>query len=86
MPRELERIDQPGFRGWGCSQCAWIFNPTGPPNGETFTPLDVRSNSNGVEQMPPVLDLTAAPFRKTLVFRRIKIANVQLFNPLLAIL
>jgi len=36
--------------------------------------------------MPPVLDLTAAPFRKTLVFRRIKIANVQLFNPLLAVL
>src|ERR1700687_507219 len=24
MPRELVRIDQPGFRGWGCSQCAWI--------------------------------------------------------------
>src|ERR1700687_30433 len=24
MPRELVWIDQPGFRGWGYSQCAWI--------------------------------------------------------------
>ena len=36
MPRELVWIDQPRKRGWGCSQCAWIFNPTDPPIGETF--------------------------------------------------
>ena len=36
MPRELVWIDQPRFRGWGCSQCAWIFNPTGSPSGDTF--------------------------------------------------
>jgi hypothetical protein len=33
MPRELVWIDQPRFRGWGCSQCAWIFNPLGPAPG-----------------------------------------------------
>jgi rubredoxin len=36
MRREVVWIDQSRFRGWGCSQCAWIFNPTGPPTGETF--------------------------------------------------
>jgi hypothetical protein len=37
MPRrKLVWLDQPRFRGWGCSQCAWIFNPPGPPIGETF--------------------------------------------------
>jgi len=36
MPRELVWIDQPRFRGWGCSQCEWVFNPPGPPIGNTF--------------------------------------------------
>jgi hypothetical protein len=36
MPRELVWMAQPRFLGWGCSQCAWVFNPTGPPTGETF--------------------------------------------------
>jgi hypothetical protein len=36
MPRELVWMDQPRFRGWGCSQCAWVFNPPGPPTGENF--------------------------------------------------
>jgi len=36
MPRELVWIDQPRFRGWGCSQCDWVFSPTGAPVGKTF--------------------------------------------------
>ena len=36
MARELVWLDQPRFRGWGCSYCAWVFNPPGPPIGETF--------------------------------------------------
>ena len=36
MPRELVWLDRPNFCGWGCSQCAWIFLPAGPPVGETF--------------------------------------------------
>jgi hypothetical protein len=35
MQREMVWIDQPRFRGWG-SQCAWVFNPSGPPIGKTF--------------------------------------------------
>jgi len=36
MPRELVWIDQPRKRGWGCSQCEWIFSPTDPPIGESI--------------------------------------------------
>jgi rubredoxin len=34
--RKMVWMDQPRFRGWGCSQCAWVFNPPGPPLGKTF--------------------------------------------------
>jgi rubredoxin len=39
MPRELVWIDQPLFRGWGCSQCAWVFNPRGAPTGENLAAM-----------------------------------------------
>jgi rubredoxin len=33
MLRELVWIDQSRFRGWGCSECGWVFSPSGPPIG-----------------------------------------------------
>ncbi len=24
------------FEGWACSECAWIFNPSGPPVGDSL--------------------------------------------------
>jgi rubredoxin len=39
MPRELVWVDQPRFRGWGCSECAWVFNPSDPPTGEDFNAM-----------------------------------------------
>jgi hypothetical protein len=36
MSRKLVWIEQPRFRGWGCSECAWVFNPSGPPTGKSF--------------------------------------------------
>jgi len=36
MPRRLVRIDKPLFEGWGCSVCAWVFRPSGPPAGESL--------------------------------------------------
>ena len=36
MKREMVWIDQPLLRGWGCSQCAWVYNPLGLPSGKTF--------------------------------------------------
>ena len=36
MRRTLVWIDTERFRGWGCSDCAWVFNPTGSPVGESL--------------------------------------------------
>jgi hypothetical protein len=36
MSRELVWIEQPGLRCWGCSECAWVFNPFGAPTGKSF--------------------------------------------------
>ena len=39
MSRTLIWIEGPRFRGWGCSECGWIFNPSGPPSGEDFNAM-----------------------------------------------
>jgi hypothetical protein len=36
MSRKLVWIDQPHFRGFGCSACAWVFNPSGAAAGKSF--------------------------------------------------
>jgi hypothetical protein len=36
MRRELVWIKELRFQGWGCSECAWLFNPSGPPIGESL--------------------------------------------------
>jgi hypothetical protein len=36
MHRKLKWIDEPAFQGWGCSECAWVFNPTGWPTGASI--------------------------------------------------
>jgi hypothetical protein len=28
--RKLVRIEGQNFRGWGCSECAWVFRPSDP--------------------------------------------------------
>jgi|SRR5580692_9356361 hypothetical protein len=34
--RKLIWIQEPHFLGWGCSECAWRFKPSGPPVGDSF--------------------------------------------------
>jgi hypothetical protein len=34
--RKLARVERQSFWGWGCSECAWVFNPSGPPVGESL--------------------------------------------------
>jgi hypothetical protein len=29
--RKLVRIEGQNFRGWGCSECAWVFHPSDSP-------------------------------------------------------
>jgi hypothetical protein len=33
--RKLVRVEGRSFRGPGCSECAWVFNPTSPPDGKS---------------------------------------------------
>lgn len=34
--RKLEWVERDNFHGWACSECAWVFNPAGPPHGESL--------------------------------------------------
>ena len=36
MPRRIVWIDGVGFRGFGCSECTWVFKPSGSPTGKSF--------------------------------------------------
>jgi hypothetical protein len=36
MSRTLVWIEQQRFRGFGCSECGWRFNPSGAPTGTSF--------------------------------------------------
>jgi hypothetical protein len=36
MRRKLVWIEEQGFQGWGCSECAWVFSPLGPPTGNSL--------------------------------------------------
>jgi hypothetical protein len=35
-PRQLVWLTGHNFEGWGCSECAWLFRPTGPPIGQSL--------------------------------------------------
>jgi hypothetical protein len=35
-PRKLIWIEEAGFQGCGCCECAWVFNPQGPPSGNSL--------------------------------------------------
>jgi hypothetical protein len=36
MRRKLVWIEEKRFLGWGCSECAWVFNPPGIPTGNSL--------------------------------------------------
>jgi hypothetical protein len=36
MNRKLVWIEQRQFRGFGCSECGWRFQPSGAPTGTSF--------------------------------------------------
>jgi len=37
--RELAWVETKAFLGWGCSECAWKFNPEGLPAGNTIAEM-----------------------------------------------
>jgi hypothetical protein len=36
MRRKLVWVERQKFQGWGCSECAWVFNPSGPVVGRSI--------------------------------------------------
>jgi hypothetical protein len=64
-PRELIWIQEPHFLGWGCSQCAWRFKPSGPPVGNSLQEMkdnylrlrDEESAAHVCAEHPRVLHL-----------------------------
>ncbi len=36
MSRKLVWIEQQRIRCFGCSECAWVFNPSSAPSGNSF--------------------------------------------------
>ena len=36
MARRLVWIDETRLRGFGCAECAWVFNPCGMPTGSSL--------------------------------------------------
>jgi rubredoxin len=36
MRRKLVWIEEQPFGRWGCSECAWVFNPSGSPTGKSL--------------------------------------------------
>jgi rubredoxin len=36
------RVDDQNFQGWVCSECAWVFKPSGPPAGESIEEMKTR--------------------------------------------
>jgi hypothetical protein len=34
--RKTVWVAKESFEGWGCSECAWVFNPSGKPVGQSL--------------------------------------------------
>jgi hypothetical protein len=34
--RKMTWVKSAHSLGWGCSECAWVFKPPGPPRGDTL--------------------------------------------------
>jgi hypothetical protein len=37
--RRLQWVEGPIFAGWGCCECAWLFNSPGWPGGKSLTEM-----------------------------------------------
>jgi hypothetical protein len=42
--RKLKWVEGRTFWGWGCSECDWIFNPSGVPAGKSLDEMKRSSN------------------------------------------
>ena len=42
MRRTLVWIERQTFQGYGCSECAWVFKPSGTPTGKSLDEMKVN--------------------------------------------
>jgi hypothetical protein len=42
MRRKLIWLEEQRFRGWGCSECAWTYNPLGPLVGKSLDEMKMH--------------------------------------------
>jgi rubredoxin len=40
--RKLVQVESQNFQGWACSECAWVFKPSGPPAGESIDEMKMH--------------------------------------------
>jgi hypothetical protein len=40
--RKLVWVERQNFQGWACTECAWTFNPTGPPTGDSIEQMKMH--------------------------------------------
>jgi hypothetical protein len=45
MARELIWVATANFRGYGCSECGWVFTASGPLVGDTIEEMKLRYES-----------------------------------------
>jgi hypothetical protein len=42
MRRKIVWVESQNFRGWACTECAWVFNPLGPLVGESIDEMKMH--------------------------------------------
>jgi len=41
--RKVLWVEEHSVKGWGCSECAGVFHPSGPPTGESLDVTETES-------------------------------------------
>jgi hypothetical protein len=62
--RTLIWIEEPSFRGCGCSECAWVFNPEGPPAGNSLAEMKQPTSCSATKNLPPMFALSTLEPRR----------------------
>jgi hypothetical protein len=57
---KLIKVEGKMFSGWGCAECAWLFQPVGPPIG---TSLDEMREHFKAELLKEFLSHACNPIR-----------------------
>ncbi len=40
--RKLVWVERQNFQGWACTECSWVFNPSGPLVGRTIDEMKIQ--------------------------------------------